>query len=52
MVFTLTAILISSIGVTPAFAQTEDPITVSTDKSSYAAGDTILVSGVVRDLTA
>jgi predicted secreted protein with PEFG-CTERM motif len=50
MVFTLTAILISSIGVTPAFAQTEDPIVVSTDMDSYSAGDTILVSGVVRDL--
>ncbi len=49
MVFTLTAILISSIGVTPAFAQ-EDPITVSTDKSSYAEGDTIMISGVVKDL--
>jgi len=50
MVFTLTAILISSIGVTPAFAQIEDPIVVSTDMDSYSAGDTILVSGVVRDL--
>jgi len=50
MVFTLTAILISSIGITPAFAQTEDPIVVSTDMDSYSAGDTILVSGVVRDL--
>ena len=50
MVFTLTAILISSIGVTPAFAQMEDSIVVSTDMDSYSAGDTILVSGVVRDL--
>jgi len=50
MVFTLTAILISSIGVTPAFAQIEDPITVSTDMSSYATGDTIVVSGEVKDL--
>jgi len=50
MVFTLTAILISSIGVTPAFAQTEDPIVVTTDRDSYSAGDTIIVSGVVRDL--
>ena len=50
MVLTLTAILIASIGVTPAFAQIQDPIVVSTDKSSYAAGDTIVVSGEVKDL--
>ena len=50
MVFTLTAILISSIGLTHAFAQMEDPIVVTTDRDSYSAGDTIIVSGVVRDL--
>jgi len=49
MVFTLTVILISSIGVTPAFAQ-EESITVSTDKSSYVPGDIIMISGVVKDL--
>ncbi len=49
-VFTLTAILISSIGVTPAFAQMMDPIAISTDKSSYSDGETILVSGQVREL--
>jgi len=50
MVFTLTAILIASIGVTPAFAQMVDPIVVSTDKPSYSDGETILVSGQVREL--
>jgi len=50
MVFTLTAILISSIGVAPAFAQIEDPIVISTDKSSYSDGETIIVSGEVSDL--
>jgi len=50
MVFTLTAILIASIGVTPAFAQMEDPIVISTDKSSYSDGETIIVSGEVSDL--
>jgi len=50
MVFTLTAILISSIGVTPAFAQTEDPIAISTDKPSYSDGEKIIVSGEVSDL--
>ncbi len=49
-VFTLTAILIASIGLTPAFAQMVDPIVVSTDKSSYSDGETILVSGQVREL--
>jgi len=48
MMFTLTAILILSIGVTPAFAQTEDPIAISTDKSSYSDGETIIVSGEVN----
>jgi len=50
MVFTLTAILISSIGLTPAFAQTEDPIAISTDKPSYSDGETIIISGEVSDL--
>jgi len=49
MVFTLTAILISSIGVTPAFAQMVDLIAISTDKSSYSDGETIIVSGQVRE---
>jgi predicted secreted protein with PEFG-CTERM motif len=50
MVFTLTAILIASIGVTPAFAQMQDPIVISTDKPSYSDGETVIVSGQVREL--
>ncbi|MFB5645982.1 MAG: PEFG-CTERM sorting domain-containing protein [Nitrosopumilaceae archaeon] len=50
MVFTLTAVLIASLGVTPAFAQIEDPIAISTDKSSYSDGETIVVSGEVKEL--
>ncbi len=50
MVFTLTAILIASIGVTSAFAQMQDPIVISTEKSSYSEGETIIVSGQVREL--
>jgi len=50
IVFTLTAILISSIGVTPAFAQMQDPIVISTDKPSYSDGETVIVSGQVREL--
>jgi len=49
-VFALTAILIVSIGMAPAFGQTNDSIVVMTDKPSYSEGDTILVTGEVRDL--
>ena len=49
-VFALTAILVVSIGMAPAFGQIQSSIVVSTDKSSYAEGETILVTGEVRDL--
>ena len=49
-VFTLSAILIASIGMTPAFGQIQNSIVVTTDKSSYLEGETILVTGEVRDL--
>jgi len=54
--FTLFAILIASIGGGSAFAQTPDQfgpgesIVLTTDKTSYGDGDTILVTGEVRDL--
>ena len=48
-VFALTAILVVSIGMTPAFGQ-QSSIVVTTDKSSYSEGETILVTGEVRDL--
>ncbi len=48
-VFALTAILVASIGITPAFGQ-QSSIVVTTDKSSYSEGETILVTGEVRDL--
>ncbi len=50
MVLTLSAILIASIGVTPAFAQIVEAIVVTTDRSSYSDGETITISGEVRDL--
>jgi len=50
MVLTLSAILIASIGVAPAFAQIVEPIVVTTDSPSYSEGDTITISGEVRDL--
>jgi len=50
-VFALTAILIVSIGMAPAFGQlTNESIVVTTDKASYSAGEVIVISGEVRDL--
>jgi len=55
--YTLFAILIASIGGGSAFAQTPgqigqmvEAINVTTDKESYADGDTIVISGEVREL--
>jgi len=55
--FTLFAILIASIGGGSAFAQAPqqfgrmiEAIIVSTDKASYGDGDTVMISGQVRDL--
>ncbi len=45
----VTAMLIAGSSITPSFAQVE-PIMVSTDKDSYSDGDTIVVSGEVRNL--
>jgi len=50
MVLTLSAILIASIGVAPAFAQIEVPIAFTIEKSSYAKGETIVVSGEVKEI--
>jgi predicted secreted protein with PEFG-CTERM motif len=47
-VFALSAILIASIGLAPAFGQSS--IVVATDKASYSEGDTILVTGEVSQL--
>jgi predicted secreted protein with PEFG-CTERM motif len=49
-VFALSAILIVSIGMAPAFGQIQGSIVVTTDKSSYGEGETILVTGEVREL--
>ncbi|MBA0909032.1 MAG: PEFG-CTERM sorting domain-containing protein [Nitrosarchaeum sp.] len=48
-VLTLSAIIIASIGLAPAFGLA-DSIVVATDKTSYQDGDTILVTGEVRDI--
>ncbi len=49
-VFVLVAILVVSIGITPVFGQIQNSIVVTTDKTTYAKGDTIVVTGEVRDL--
>ena len=49
-VFALTAILFASIGMAPAFGLIQSPIVVMTDKPSYSDGETIIVTGEVRDL--
>ena len=48
-VLALSAILIVSIGVAPAFGQIQGSIVVTTDKSSYTESETILVTGEVRE---
>ena len=50
LVFTISAMFIVSIGMTPAFGQVQGSIVVTTDKSSYSEGEVILVTGEVRDL--
>ncbi|WP_428324755.1 PEFG-CTERM sorting domain-containing protein [Nitrosopumilus sp.] len=52
MVFALSAILVAGIGMTPAFGQIQSTIVVTTDKTSYSQGETIMVTGEVRDLYA
>jgi len=47
-VFALSAILIASIGMAPAFGQSS--IVITTDKASYSEGETILVTGEVSQL--
>ena len=49
-VFALSAILIASIGMAPAFGQIKNSIVVTTDKASYSEGDTILITGEVSQL--
>jgi predicted secreted protein with PEFG-CTERM motif len=48
--FALLAILIASIGGGSAFAQMVEPIVITTDKTSYSDGDTVVISGQVREL--
>ena len=52
--FALLAILVAATGTVPAFAQQAPeniavPITVKTDKASYADGEPIIISGTTKD---
>jgi len=47
-VFALSAILIVSIGMAPAFGQSS--IVITTDKASYSEGETVLITGEVTQL--
>jgi len=49
-VFALFAILVAGMSGVPAFGQIVEPIAVTTDKESYVNGETIVISGEVRDL--
>ncbi|MFB5607008.1 MAG: PEFG-CTERM sorting domain-containing protein [Candidatus Nitrosomaritimum yanchengensis] len=49
-VFALFAIMIASIGMAPAFGQTIQPIVVTTDKTSYEEGETIMITGEVSEV--
>jgi len=49
-VFAMFAILVAGMSGVPAFGQIVEPIAVTTDKESYVNGETIVISGEVRDL--
>jgi len=49
-VFALSAILIVSIGMAPAFGQIQNSIVVTTDKAAYSEGQTIVITGEVMNL--
>jgi len=49
MIFALFGILITSIGILPTFGE-NGTIVVSTDKPSYSDGDTITISGEIKNM--
>ena len=51
-IFTISVILIASIGMTPAFAEIIEAVVVTTDKSFYLEGETVKLTGEVRDFHA
>ena len=49
MIFTLFGILITSVGVSPAFGE-NGTIVVSTDKSTYSDGEIITIFGEIKNV--
>ena len=49
-VFALFAIMIAGLSGSPVFGQIVEPIAVTTDKDMYANGETVMISGEVKDL--
>ena len=49
MIFTLFGILIMSVGTTTAFGQNES-IILNIDKTSYLEGETISISGEIKNM--
>ena len=49
MIFTLFGILITGVGISSVFGENES-IVVSTDKPSYSDGDTITISGEIKNM--
>ena len=49
MIFALFGILITSIGISPAFGE-NGVITVNTDKPSYSDGDAITIFGEIKNM--
>ena len=49
MIFALFGILITSVGISPTFGE-NGTIVVSTDKPSYSDGDTITISGEIKNM--
>ncbi|ABK78189.1 hypothetical protein CENSYa_1569 [Cenarchaeum symbiosum A] len=46
----LSAVLVAGLGISPIFAQLTTPISVSTSMPVYGAGETVVVTGEVREL--
>jgi predicted secreted protein with PEFG-CTERM motif len=48
--FTISAVLIASMGMMPAFGQIVDQVEATTDKSIYLEGETVKLTGEVKEL--
>lgn len=48
IVIALSIMLVAGVATVPSYAQIVEPITISTDKDAYSAGETVIVTGQVR----